>query len=85
VGTTTAEADALNNQSQAALETQKLVEMRYQAGIDDQLRYLDAQRSAWAIQIGAIESNSAKEIAQTSLFKALGGQWISGNNSYAKN
>lgn len=80
INTTATEAGALKNQAASALETQRLTELRYQSGMDDQLRYLDAQRSAWSAQVSAAEATSNKAIAQVSLFKALGGNWVSDNN-----
>lgn len=80
INTTGTEADALKNQATAALETQRLTEMRYQSGIDDQLRYLDAQRSAWSALVTAVEAKANKSTAQVALFKALGGNWAKTEN-----
>lgn len=59
----------------ASSETLRLSEARYKAGVDNHLRYLDAQRSHYANEIGLIESRTSRQIALTSLFKSLGGGW----------
>lgn len=59
----------------ASSETLRLSEARYKAGVDNHLRYLDAQRSHYANEIGVIESRTSRQIALTSLFKSLGGGW----------
>lgn len=76
ISTNAIEADALKKQAESALETQRLTELRYQSGVDDQLRYLDAQRSAWSALVSAVEAHANKATAQVALLKALGGNWV---------
>ncbi|MGR4877065.1 efflux transporter outer membrane subunit [Pseudoxanthomonas sp. LARHCG66] len=52
-----------------------LAEARYTAGLDDHLRYLDAQRSDLEAQIALIEVRTQREMALVGLFRALGGSW----------
>lgn len=56
----------------------KLSEARYRAGVDDHLRYLDAQRSDFANQIGLIQVTTQRQAALADLFRALGGGWDAG-------
>ena len=63
--------------SQAALA---LSEARYRGGVDNYLRYLDAQRSDFANQIALIEVRTERQAALASLFRALGGGWRGGND-----
>lgn len=61
---------ALADSSQTAF---RLSELRWRAGVDDHLRYLDAQRSAFANRMAYIQTSTQKQIALSSLFKTLGG------------
>lgn len=61
---------ALADSSQAAL---RLSELRWRAGVDDHLRYLDAQRNAFANQMAYIQISTQQKIALSTLFKTLGG------------
>lgn len=63
---------ALADSSQEAM---RLAEARYRGGIDGHLRYLDAQRHAFANQVAAIEIGTQRQIALAALFGALGGGW----------
>ena len=63
---------ALADSSQEAM---RLAEARYRSGVDGHLRYLDAQRQAFANQMAAIEVGTQRQIALTALFGALGGGW----------
>ncbi|KWT68113.1 RND efflux system, outer membrane lipoprotein CmeC [Comamonas testosteroni] len=49
--------------------------MRYRAGLDSHLRYLDAQRTDFAQQMALIEVSMQRQMALATLFKALGGGW----------
>lgn len=64
---------ALANSSQEAL---RLAQARWRAGVDDHLRYLDAQRSAFANQMALIETSAQRQAALATLFKTLGGGWL---------
>lgn len=63
---------ALADSSQEAM---RLAEARYRGGVDGHLRYLDAQRHAFANQVAAIEVSTQRQIALAALFGALGGGW----------
>ncbi|MGX9221955.1 efflux transporter outer membrane subunit (plasmid) [Massilia varians] len=67
-------------QAQAGLarstaEAMRLSEARYRAGIDGHLRYLDAQRSAFASQAALIQVTTQRQLALATLFRTLGGGW----------
>lgn len=64
---------ALVRSSQEAL---RLAEARYRSGVDSHLRYLEAQRSAYASQLAYIETCTQRQIALATLFRALGGGWL---------
>lgn len=66
---------ALADSSQNAL---RMSEARWRAGVDDHLRYLDAQRSAFANQMASIETSTEHQVALATLFKTLGGEWYTG-------
>jgi hypothetical protein len=60
---------------QTSANTLKLAELRYRAGVDSHLRYLDAQRTDFAQQMALIEVSAQRQMALATLFKALGGGW----------
>ncbi len=53
----------------------RLSEARYRAGVDDYLRYIDAQLSVCTNEISAIEISTQRQVALVTLFRALGGGW----------
>jgi multidrug efflux system outer membrane protein len=57
-------------------ESLRLAQARYQAGVDDHLRYLDAQRSAFASENAYIDTMTQRQLALAQLFRALGGGWL---------
>lgn len=61
--------------AQSGRAAERLSELRYKGGIDGHLRYLDAQRSAFASQITLIEVGTQRQIALATLFRSLGGGW----------
>ena len=63
---------ALLDSSRQAL---RLAEARYRAGVDDHLRYLDAQRSAFANEGAYIDTVTQRQAALAQLFRVLGGGW----------
>ena len=63
---------ALANSSNEAL---KLAKARYESGVDNHLRYLDAQRSSFLNEIAFIDGSTQRQIALVDLFRALGGGW----------
>lgn len=60
---------------QTSANTLRLAELRYRAGVDSHLRYLDAQRTDYAQQMALIEVSAQRQTALATLFKALGGGW----------
>ena len=65
--------------SQAALA---LSEARYRGGVDNYLRYLDAQRSDFANQIALIEVRTERQAALASLFRALAAAGAAGTTTW---
>lgn len=53
----------------------RLSEARYRGGVDNHLRYLEAQRANYANQLALIEVATQRQVALANLFKALGGAW----------
>jgi multidrug efflux system outer membrane protein len=53
-----------------------LAELRYRAGTDSNLTFLDAQRSLFSSQQSVITDRLAQLTSEVNLFKALGGGWI---------
>ncbi|WP_274383066.1 efflux transporter outer membrane subunit [Cupriavidus gilardii] len=61
--------------AQTSEQTLRLSEARYRAGVDDHLRYLEAQRSHYSAQTALIDVAAQRQAALASLFRALGGGW----------
>lgn len=66
-----AQADAVRSSDKALA----LSEARYHGGLDDHLRFLEAQRNEFVSQMALIEVQTQRQIALSSLFRALGGGW----------
>ena len=56
-------------------ETLKLAKARYEGGVDNHLRYLDAQRTSFVNETALIEVSTQRQIALVDLFRSLGGGW----------
>lgn len=56
-------------------EALRLSESRYHAGVDDHLRYLEAQRNEFSAQTGLVNVEVQRQLALVSLFRSLGGGW----------
>lgn len=69
------EEEARRSQAAASAEALKLARARYEGGVDDYLRYLDAQRNSFANEMAVIEAATQRQIALVSLFRSLGGGW----------
>ncbi len=69
------EERALRALADSSAQALKLSEARYRAGVDDHLRYLDAQRRDFANQTALIQIRSERQVALATLFRALGGGW----------
>ncbi|MFK0090324.1 efflux transporter outer membrane subunit [Pseudomonas sp. NPDC090755] len=65
---------ALADTSRATLA---LAKARYEGGVDNHLRYLDAQRSSYVNEAAFIEVSTERQLALVDLFRALGGGWPS--------
>ncbi|MBN6150307.1 efflux transporter outer membrane subunit [Xanthomonas sp. AmX2] len=61
--------------AQATAHALRLSAARYRSGVDDHLRLLDAQRSDFASQMAVVEVRTQRQIALSTLFRALGGGW----------
>ena len=59
---------------QATQKAFDLSEARFQAGVDNYLTVLDAQRSLYAAQQTLISLRLAEQVNRVTLWKALGGQ-----------
>ncbi|MHA6912857.1 efflux transporter outer membrane subunit [Ralstonia pseudosolanacearum] len=68
---------ALSRSSRDAL---RLAEARYRAGVDNHLRFLDAQRTAFANEISEIDVTTQRELSLVALFRAFGGGWLKTSN-----
>jgi multidrug efflux system outer membrane protein len=53
-----------------------LAELRYRAGTDSNLTFLDAQRSLFSAQQSAITDRLSQLTSEVTLYKALGGGWV---------
>lgn len=63
---------ALADTSRATLA---LAKARYEGGVDNHLRYLDAQRNSYVNEAAFIEASTQRQLALVDLFRALGGGW----------
>jgi len=72
------EAAARRELAQSSAQSLRLSEARYRSGVDDYLRFMDAQRRDFANQSALIETTAQRQIALATLFKALGGGWPRG-------
>lgn len=79
VDTLRREEEALRALATASAEALRLARARYERGVDDHLRYLDAQRNAFANEMALIETATQRQIALVSLFRSLGGGWMALN------
>ncbi len=70
------EEAALRTLADSNQETLRLAEARYRAGVDDQLRYLDAERNAVASESAYLDVATQRQIALAGLFRVLGGGWM---------
>lgn len=52
-----------------------LAERRYEAGVDNYLTLLDAQRELFTVEQALIDDQLNQQVSEVNLFKALGGGW----------
>lgn len=57
--------------------TEALAKARYEGGVDNHLRYLDAQRNNFVNEAAYIQASTQRQLALVDLFRALGGGWSS--------
>lgn len=69
------EENAQAELANSASKTLQLAEARYRAGVDSNLRYLDAQRQHFSTQQDLITVSTQYQLALVDLFRALGGNW----------
>ncbi|MEX9782265.1 TolC family protein [Shewanella algae] len=69
------EENAQAELASSANKTLQLAEARYRAGVDSNLRYLDAQRQHFSAQQNLITVSTQHQLALVDLFRALGGNW----------
>lgn len=69
------EVSARSALANASSEALVLAKTRYERGVDSHLRYLEAQRSSFNDQISLIKVATQQQLAQVSLYRALGGAW----------
>ncbi|CAI8940051.1 multidrug transporter [Pseudomonas soli] len=55
--------------------TVALAKARYEGGVDNHLRYLDAQRNGYVNEAAFIQASTQRQLALVDLFRALGGGW----------
>lgn len=59
-----------------------LAEVRYRAGVDSNLRYMDAQRRSFADQLLLVDVRMQRQVALATLYNALGGSWHAEPHGY---
>jgi multidrug efflux system outer membrane protein len=69
------QASALNAAIEAAKETQRLAELRYQKGLASYFEVVDANRTVLNTQLLAAQVEGQRLIATVAMLKALGGGW----------
>ncbi|MBC2658171.1 efflux transporter outer membrane subunit [Pseudomonas sp. MSSRFD41] len=69
------EVQARNELAGASGEALVLAKARYERGVDNHLRYLEAQRSHFNDQLGLIRISTEQQLALVALYRALGGAW----------
>ncbi len=72
------QAEAQLAQAQAEAARLSLSTLRYDTGVASQLDLLDAQRALFAAQQAHIQAQLARQQAHISVYKALGGGWLEG-------
>ena len=77
IETRTQELEAYEIQALAAMNAERLSQMRYDKGATSYLELLEAQRTAFSAQLQLSENTQALLNAYVNLYKALGGGWIS--------
>jgi outer membrane protein TolC len=61
--------------AEAETERFNLSDLRYRSGASSYLDLLDAQRSLFTAQQGAVQANLARLQNQVTLYRVLGGGW----------
>lgn len=76
--TVSEQLDAQQAMLNAAAESFRLSELRFDKGIDSYLPVLDSQRSHYAAQQGLIAVKLARQSNAVTLYKVFGGGWLEG-------
>jgi multidrug efflux system outer membrane protein len=71
------EMKAKEQQATAAINAERLSKLRYDKGVSSYLEVLDNQRSSFDAQLGLSKIKRELLDAYISLYKALGGGWLS--------
>lgn len=61
--------------AESSAATLRLAQARYASGVDDHLRYLDAQRGDFSARMALVQVRTQRQVALATLFRALGGGW----------
>ncbi|WMJ68216.1 efflux transporter outer membrane subunit [Stenotrophomonas sp. 24(2023)] len=69
------EEQASAEAARAGTEALRLASLRYRSGIDDGLRYLDAQRTDYSNRMALAQVRTERQLALVALFRSLGGGW----------
>jgi len=77
IDTRTQELKAYEDQALAAINAERLSQMRYDKGATSYLELLEAQRTSFSAQLQLSENTQSLLNAYVNLYKALGGGWIS--------
>ncbi|TCK06965.1 efflux transporter outer membrane subunit [Marinobacterium mangrovicola] len=64
----------------SSTEALRLSQSRYNAGVDDHLRYLEAQRNDFSAKRGLVDVQTQRQLALVGLFRSLGGGWQGGGS-----
>lgn len=75
------QAQAQLAQAQAEAARLRLSTLRYDSGVANQLDLLDAQRSLFSAQQALIAAQLARQQAEISVYRALGGGWLESSDS----
>ncbi len=69
------EKHALQELTRSSAETLRLAQLRFDSGLDSQLRFLDAKRQDLASNLELLDVSVQHQLALVDLFSALGGGW----------
>ncbi len=79
--TSGARLEATREQVEVVARTRELAELRYREGSIGMIERLDAQRALLAAELAYAGARSDRLVATATLFKALGGGWVRGDEA----